>query len=250
MIRYPGHAATGSQCPAPSGGWLTLVCPTIADADDYPDEGNGQPALEYATEFGCSNPVSIVPNQSSDPATRYDQMLAACNTPDGDVGNRRIWDAWRAILGEEITLPVICGVPPCSSAVTIGSGDTARHRVQRFAGVTVCGFHFSSNNQRHGETTRQVRVRARTPALEATTRPRTTCCWCSTTSRRRGRCRPVPAPSATRPAMAACGGPCSSSDGGRARRKSMALLRSTCEWLSAQSRASMMRCWSRATLRT
>lgn len=163
-IRYPGHVATGSQCPSTSGGWLTLNCPVVADGNNYPDEGNGQPALEYATEFGCSNPVSIVPNQDTDPAVRHNQMVAACNppanTPDGDclgvqtgdVGNRRIWDAWRAILGEEITHPVICGQPPCTPAVSIGSGNNARHPVQRLAGVTVCGFHFGSNAQRHGDT--------------------------------------------------------------------------------------------------
>ncbi len=164
MIRYPGHVATGSQCPSTSGGWLTLDCPVIADGDNHPDEGNGQPALEYATEFGCSNPVSIVPNQDSDTAARHNQMVVACNPPanipdedclgvqTGDVGNKNIWDAWRAILGEEITLPVICGQPPCTPAVSIGTGDTARHPVQRLAGVTVCGFHFGNNSQRHGDT--------------------------------------------------------------------------------------------------
>lgn len=162
-IRYPGHSSTGSACPAPSGGWLTLSCPVVG-AVDLVDEVNGQSGLNAATAEGCSNPVSTVPNQSSIPTVRYTQHLVACNpplnTPDedclavqtGNVANSTIWDAWRSLLGKEILLPVICGNPPCFPAVQIGSGNGARHPVQRIVGVTVCGFHWGSAAQKHGDT--------------------------------------------------------------------------------------------------
>ena len=145
--------STGNtMCPgaSSSGNWWSIDCPEAGS--------NSTTYLGTATQNGCTDPISIVPNQTprtgsalrtylegSCPA-KSSSCLAANS---GNLGGTPILQAWDSLVSthKQILLPVFCGVPPCDqSAVVNAGGNNAIYPVQALIGVVVCGYHFGGQD--------------------------------------------------------------------------------------------------------
>ena len=153
VFRMDLPSTGNSLCPgaASSGNWWSVDCPEAPS--------NSNTYLGTATEFGCTTPIDIVPNQA--PRTGSDlrnYLLNSC--PDksssclgantGNLGGTPILQAWTNLVQDRrrILLPVFCGTPtPCDQAAVVNAGgNNAIYPVQALIGVIVCGYHFGTNN--------------------------------------------------------------------------------------------------------
>ena len=145
--------STGNtMCPgaASSGNWWSIDCPEAPS--------NSTTYLGTATQNGCTDPISVVPNQAPRTGSALRTYLqgscpaisSSClgaNT--GNLGGTPVLQAWNSLVSthEKILLPVFCGVPPCDqSAVINAGGNNAVYPVQALIGVVVCGYHFGGQD--------------------------------------------------------------------------------------------------------
>ena len=145
-----------SLCPgaASSGNWWSIDCPEAPS--------NSNTYLGTATEFGCTDPITVVPNQGSrtqDVLRNY--LLNSCQVKSssclgantGNLGGTPILNAWNTLVQnrKRILLPVFCGTPnPCDEAAVVNAGgNNAIYPVQALVGVIVCGYHFGTNNNQN-----------------------------------------------------------------------------------------------------
>ncbi|KRF24174.1 MULTISPECIES: pilus assembly protein TadG-related protein [unclassified Phycicoccus] len=145
-----------SLCPgaASSGNWWSIDCPEAPS--------NSNTYLGEATLNGCTDPISIVPNQGTRTGSDLRNYLnnscpvksSSClgaNT--GNLGGTPILNAWSSLVQERkrILLPVFCGTPsPCDQAAVVNAGgNNAIYPVQALVGVIVCGYHFGTNNNQN-----------------------------------------------------------------------------------------------------
>ena len=141
-----------SLCPgaSSSGNWWSIDCPEVGS--------NSNTYLGTATEFGCTDPVSVVPDQSprtgSALRTYLESSCAAKSSSclganSGNLGGTPILQAWNSLVSthKHILLPVFCGVPPCDQAAVVNAGgNNAIYPVQALLGVVVCGYHFGGQD--------------------------------------------------------------------------------------------------------
>ncbi|MBD3946988.1 pilus assembly protein TadG-related protein [Nocardioides ganghwensis] len=147
-----------TTCPAKtgSGNWWVVDCP---------DEAPGE-STEEQIEFGCDNPVSVIPGQEDD-LTPGELTLAIggeCAPKDddenclsGDTGNidsGHTADKWEILVRNQETaiFPVFCAVPQCDASTIEGSGTNAVYPVFKMVAAVICGFHFSKT-ERYVSTT-------------------------------------------------------------------------------------------------
>lgn len=147
-----------TTCPAKtgSGNWWVVDCP---------DEDPGE-STEEQIEFGCANPVSVIPGQE-DAVTPGELTLAIggeCAPKDddenclsGDTGNidsGQTAAKWELLVKNQETaiFPVFCAVPQCSASTIEGTGTNAVYPVFKMVAAVVCGFHFSKT-ERYVSTT-------------------------------------------------------------------------------------------------
>jgi hypothetical protein len=147
-----------TTCPAKtgSGNWWVVDCP---------DEDPGE-STEEQIEFGCENPVSVIPGQE-DAVTPGELTLAIggeCAPKDddeeclsGDTGNidsGHTADKWELLVRNQETaiFPVFCAVPQCSASTIEGTGTNAVYPVFKMVAAVICGFHFSKT-ERYVSTT-------------------------------------------------------------------------------------------------
>lgn len=147
-----------TTCPAKtgSGNWWVVDCP-----DEEPGE-----STEEQIEFGCKNPVSVIPGQE-DAVTPGELTLAIggeCAPKDddeeclsGDTGNidsGHTADKWELLVRNQETaiFPVFCAVPQCSASTIEGTGTNAVYPVFKMVAAVICGFHFSKT-ERYVSTT-------------------------------------------------------------------------------------------------
>jgi hypothetical protein len=147
-----------TTCPAKtgSGNWWVVDCP---------DEDPGE-STEEQIEFGCENPVSVIPGQE-DAVTPGELTLAIggeCAPKDddenclsGDTGNidsGHTADKWELLVKDESVaiFPVFCAVPQCSASTIEGTGTNAVYPVFKMVAAVICGFHFSKT-ERYVSTT-------------------------------------------------------------------------------------------------
>ncbi|GAA2169431.1 hypothetical protein GCM10009845_35820 [Pedococcus bigeumensis] len=149
--------STGNTlCPgaSSSGNWWSIDCPEAPS--------NSSTYLGTATEFGCTDPITIVPNQAPRTGSALRTYLtnscpaksSSClgaNT--GNLGGTPILNAWTTLVQDRkrILLPVFCGTPsPCDQAAVVNAGgNNAIYPVQALVGVIVCGYHFGTNNNQN-----------------------------------------------------------------------------------------------------
>jgi Flp pilus assembly protein TadG len=141
-----------SLCPgaSSSGNWWSIDCPEVGS--------NSNTYLGTATEFGCTDPVSIVPAQSPRTGSALRSFLegscpaksSSClGANSGNLGGTPILQAWNSLVSshKHILLPVFCGVPPCDQAAVVNAGgNNAIYPVQALLGVVVCGYHFGGQD--------------------------------------------------------------------------------------------------------
>ena len=156
VFRMDLPSTGNSMCPgaASSGNWWSIDCPEAPS--------NSNTYLGTATEFGCTDPINIVPNQAPRTgATLRTYLTNSCpvksstclgaNT--GNLGGTPILNAWTSLVQAQkrIMLPVFCGVPsPCDQAAVVNAGgNNAIYPVQSLVGVIVCGYHFGTNNNQN-----------------------------------------------------------------------------------------------------
>lgn len=156
VFRMDLPSTGNSLCPgaATSGNWWSIDCPEAPS--------NSTTYLGTATEFGCTSPINIVPNQAprtQDALRNY--LINSCpaksssclgaNT--GNLGGTPILQAWTDLVQDrqKILLPVFCGTPtPCDEAAVVNAGgNNAIYPVQALVGVIVCGYHFGTNNNQN-----------------------------------------------------------------------------------------------------
>jgi len=145
-----------SLCPgaASSGNWWSIDCPEAGS--------NSNTYLGEATLNGCTDPISIVPNQGTRTGSDLRDYLnnscpvksSSClgaNT--GNLGGTPILNAWSQLVQDRrrILLPVFCGTPsPCDQAAVVDAGgNNAIYPAQALVGVIVCGYHFGTNNNQN-----------------------------------------------------------------------------------------------------
>jgi Flp pilus assembly protein TadG len=160
-VRFPGTANSTGPCPTADnpGNWWTVNCPE--------DSSNSTAVLVENTRNGCEASVSTVdpqpPAEESPPNTALrNALVAGCsggpdqdclNAVTGNISSAGIWDAWESLLGKSIVLPSFCGDEICSpAAVSPASGNNVDYPVYKFVGVTVCGYHWGSGDQKTGQT--------------------------------------------------------------------------------------------------
>ena len=141
-----------SMCPgaSSSGNWWSIDCPEAGS--------NSTTYLGTATQNGCTDPISIVPNQTPRTGSALRTYLesscpaksASClGANSGNLGGTPVLQAWDSLVSthKQILLPVFCGVPPCDqSAVVNAGGNNAIYPVQALIGVVVCGYHFGGQD--------------------------------------------------------------------------------------------------------
>lgn len=142
-----------TTCPAKtgSGNWWVVDCP---------EEDPGE-STEEQIEFGCENPVSVIPGQE-DAVTPGELTLAIggeCAPKDddeeclsGDTGNidsGHTADKWELLVKDETVaiFPVFCAVPQCSASTIEGTGTNAVYPVFKMVAAVICGFHFSKTER-------------------------------------------------------------------------------------------------------
>ena len=141
------------SCPAKtgSGNWWVVDCP-----DEEPGE-----STESQIEFGCKNPVSVIPGQEDTltPGELTVTINGECQPKDddenclsGDTGNidsGHTADKWELLVKNETTaiFPVFCAVPQCSASTIEGTGTNAVYPVFKMVAAVVCGFHFSKTER-------------------------------------------------------------------------------------------------------
>lgn len=145
-------SAGNTLCPgaASSGNWWSIDCPEVGS--------NSTTYLGTATQNGCTDPISIVPNQSPRTGSALRTYLegscpatsSSClGANSGNLGGTPVLQAWDALVSthKQILLPVFCGVPPCDQAAVVNAGgNTAIYPVQALLGVVVCGYHFGGQD--------------------------------------------------------------------------------------------------------
>lgn len=157
--------ATGNAlCPGAdsSGNWWSVDCPEALS--------NGTSDLGTATANGCTDPIKIVPGQTTVPPRTPVQLRtylegycparnASCLSANpGNLRGTPIVNAWTTLVDkkEAIILPVFCGGPTAGacdqSAVVNAGGNNAIYPVQSLLGVIVCGFHWGSKDYDAGMT--------------------------------------------------------------------------------------------------
>jgi hypothetical protein len=141
------------SCPAKTGGgnWWVVDCP---------DEDPGE-STESQIEFGCKNPVSVIPGQE-DTLTAGELTVVIegeCAPKDdsdtclsGDTGNidsGQVAAKWELLVKNETVaiFPVFCAVPQCSASTIEGTGTNAVYPVFKMVSAVVCGFHFSKTER-------------------------------------------------------------------------------------------------------
>ncbi|MGB8651529.1 MAG: pilus assembly protein TadG-related protein [Mycobacteriales bacterium] len=138
-INYPS-ATCGNQ----AGNWYSTDCPG--------DGNNGTQTLADNTLNGCDTDISIIDTtaaagvstqiisilKANCPKLQADPGCLTANT--GNLASNNIENAWIALLGKDILLPVFY---PGS---LVGNGNNTRYPVYNFAGVTVCGYHWQSKS--------------------------------------------------------------------------------------------------------
>ena len=160
--------STGNTlCPGAdsSGNWWSVDCPEATS--------NGTSDLGVTTEFGCTDPITIVPNQVPAPPALARTPLelrtylegycparnASCLSANpGNLRGTPIVNAWDALIDKKqpILLPVFCGGAPTGkcdqSAVVNAGGNNAIYPVHALIGVLVCGYHWGNKNNDAGMT--------------------------------------------------------------------------------------------------
>ena len=156
VFRMDLPSTGNSLCPgaSSSGNWWSIDCPEAPS--------NSNTYLGTATEFGCTDPINIVPNQGTRTGSDLrNYLLNSC--PDksstclgantGNLGGTPILNAWTNLVSAQkrILLPVFCGTPsPCDQAAVVNAGgNNAIYPVQALVGVIVCGYHFGTNNNQN-----------------------------------------------------------------------------------------------------
>jgi Flp pilus assembly protein TadG len=136
------------SCGNAPGNWYTVECPP-------PDDGNGNSVLTTNTAEGCTSPINAVDTSAAagDAAGITALLRAACNTEPrqsdgmlgclvGDTGNDmtsgNVSDAWNALVGQEIELPIF------DPASFHSRGSHTWYPVKGFLSATVCGYHWQS----------------------------------------------------------------------------------------------------------
>ena len=156
VFRMDLPSSGNTMCPgaASSGNWWSIDCPEAPS--------NSNTYLGTATEFGCTSPISIVPNQAprTDSALRTylenscpAKSISCLGANTGNLGGTPILQAWTNLVQarQKIVLPVFCGQPtPCDQAAVVNAGgNNAIYPVQALIGVIVCGYHFGTNNNQN-----------------------------------------------------------------------------------------------------
>ena len=156
VFRMDLPSSGNSMCPgaASSGNWWSIDCPEAPS--------NSNTYLGTATEFGCTSPIGIVPDQAprSGSALRNylenscpAKSMTCLGANTGNLGGTPILQAWTNLVQarQRIVLPVFCGTPsPCDQAAVVNAGgNNAIYPVQALVGVIVCGYHFGTNNNQN-----------------------------------------------------------------------------------------------------
>lgn len=157
--------STGNTlCPGAdsSGNWWSVDCPEAAS--------NGTSDLGVTTANGCTQPISIVPGQTTVPARTPAELEAylegycparnsSCLSANpGNLRGTPIVNAWNDLVDKKptILLPVFCGGLPTGlcqeSAVVNAGGNNAIYPVQALIAVQVCGYHWGNKDYDAGMT--------------------------------------------------------------------------------------------------
>lgn len=141
------------SCPAKtgSGNWWVVDCP---------DEAPGE-STESQIEFGCKNPVSVIPGQEA-ALTPGELTLAIggecapkdddenCLSGDtGSIDSGQTPKKWEILVRNETVsiFPVFCAEPQCSASTIEGTGTNAVYPVYKLVSAVICGFHFSKTEK-------------------------------------------------------------------------------------------------------
>ena len=149
-------SAGNSICPdaGSSGNWWSVDCPEAIS--------NGTSDLATTTLNGCTDPIVIVPGQTTTPPRTPAGLrtylegycparsASSLSANPGNLSSEPIANAWATLVDrqEPILLPVFCGgIPtgPCdTSAVINAGGNNAIYPVQSLVAVMVCSYHWST----------------------------------------------------------------------------------------------------------
>lgn len=127
----------------PAGGWWVMLC----------DDGTGSTGnTGDNVTFGCNTNITPVPDQTSHMTSPSDlwgylttfcpskTVSETCLKSDTGYNVKNFDDEWQPLVGQTITMPVMCDTPKCSALAVDGTGSTASYAVHQIAIVELCGF--------------------------------------------------------------------------------------------------------------
>ncbi|MGZ4664500.1 MAG: pilus assembly protein TadG-related protein [Frankiaceae bacterium] len=141
----------------PPGGWWIEQCT---------GQGNGTGDTDHAVSVGCpTSGYQSVPGQTTSmtPTQLRSFLVGVCPSKTfndtclgSDPGNNfgHAASAWQTLVGQSITMPVLCFPPQCMSSPAVdGGGNNASYAIMQIATVQICGFNIGGTKSTGWPTT-------------------------------------------------------------------------------------------------